>query len=62
MEKITLREVYGIARDVPRNYVVRPGADGALVDSLTRDQHLVIYGSSKQGKTCLRKWNLTDSD
>lgn len=57
-----LREIYGIARDVPKNYVVRPSADGALVDSLTRDQHLVIYGSSKQGKTCLRKWNLTDGD
>ncbi len=62
MVDVHLREVYGIARDVPRNYVVRPGADGALVDSLTRDQHLVIYGSSKQGKTCLRKWNLTDDD
>lgn len=57
-----VREVYGMSREVPVNYVVRKGIDDKLIDYLTRDQHIVIYGSSKQGKTSLRKHNLTDED
>lgn len=57
-----LDEVFGVARELPRNYVVRSSVDARLVDALTRDQHIVIYGSSKQGKTCLRKYNLQDND
>lgn len=55
-----LDDVYGVTRDVPLNYVVREGADGRLVEALTRDRHIVVYGGSKQGKTCLRKYNLRD--
>jgi hypothetical protein len=51
-------EVYGISRDLPLNYVERKGIDDELVDSLKRDKHIVIYGSSKQGKTSLRKKNI----
>jgi hypothetical protein len=57
-----LDDVFGVAREFPLNYVVRDSVDGRLVDALTRDQHIVIYGSSKQGKTCLRKYNLKSSD
>lgn len=54
----------------------REYVDDTLRDNLNRDKHIVIYGSSKQGKTCLRKncideknqvvvqcnnkWNLSD--
>lgn len=55
-------DVYGIGRDLPLNYVSRPAVDDAFVSSLTRDKHLVIYGSSKQGKTSLRKHCLEDKD
>lgn len=55
------KDVFGIQRDIPLNYVARE-ADKILVDSLDRKHHVVIYGSSKQGKTCLRKKNLNDSD
>lgn len=48
-------DVFGISRGVPRNYVARTGVDGLFSDSLTRGQHLVVFGSSKQGKTSLRK-------
>lgn len=58
----TLDEVYGVARDLPENYVTRSDVDDEFVKSLTRDQHIVIYGSSKQGKTCLRKYNLLETD
>jgi hypothetical protein len=57
-----LDEVFGVSRDVPLNYVVRDSVDGKLVDALTRDQHIVVFGSSKQGKTCLRKYNLKDDE
>lgn len=57
-----LSDVYGISRDLPLNYVPRDSVDGTFVQSLTRDKHIVVYGSSKQGKTSLRKYNLTEQD
>src|SRR5690606_27899679 len=55
-------DVFGVSRDVPGNYVTREKVDGKLIDSLTRDHHIVIYGSSKQGKTSLRKHCLQPAD
>ncbi|MBG13997.1 MAG: hypothetical protein CL553_12890 [Alcanivorax sp.] len=55
-------DVFGISRELPLNYVSRPSADDYLIDNLTRDKHLVIYGSSKQGKTSLRKHCLKETD
>lgn len=55
-------EVFGIARDLPLNYVARDSVDGRFVENLTRDKHIVIYGSSKQGKTSLRKHCLEEDD
>lgn len=55
-------DVYGIGRDLPLNYVSRKAVDELLVNSLTRDKHLVVYGSSKQGKTSLRKHCLQEQD
>jgi hypothetical protein len=52
-----LSDVYGISRELPLNYVPREGVDGVFVESLTRDKHIVVYGSSKQGK-----YNLTEDD
>ncbi len=54
-------DVFGVSRDTPLNYAERQ-ADADFVDSLTRGQHIVIHGSSKQGKTSLRKYNLADDD
>jgi hypothetical protein len=55
-------DIFGINRDLPLNYIERDSADKMLVDNLTRDKHLVIFGSSKQGKTSLRKHALHDDD
>jgi hypothetical protein len=63
VEKIySVDEVFGINRDLPLNYVERESADIVLVNNLARRQHLVIYGSSKQGKTSLRKHCLKPDD
>jgi len=55
-------DVYGISRDLPLNYVVRKSVDNILIDNLKRGKHIVIFGSSKQGKTCLRKSCLDSGD
>lgn len=55
------KDVFGIQRDLPLNYIER-NADKILVDSLDRSHHVVIYGSSKQGKTSLRKKNIKEDD
>jgi len=60
--KHRVADVYGINRDLPQNYVARKEVDELFINSLTRDKHLVIYGSSKQGKTSLRKHCLTEDD
>ena len=61
MDKFLTKDVFGIQRDVPLNYVERY-ADKVFTDSLDRGHHIVIFGSSKQCKTCLRKRNLKDGD
>lgn len=50
-----LDDVFGMSRDIPKNYVSREYVDEELETNILRDKHIVIYGSSKQGKTCLRK-------
>lgn len=55
-------DVFGIGRELPLNYVERKKVDQVFMDSLTRDKHLVVYGSSKQGKTSLRKNWLKDDE
>lgn len=64
MEKIVHRsvDVYGIGRELPLNYVSRKAVDEYFVSNLTRDKHIIIFGSSKQGKTSLRKHCLQDDD
>lgn len=57
-----LTSVYGINRELPLNYVERHSADFTLKTNLERKQHLIIYGSSKQGKTSLRKHCINESD
>lgn len=55
-------DVYGIGRELPLNYVSRKAVDEYFVTNLTREKHVIIYGSSKQGKTSLRKHCLDDND
>jgi hypothetical protein len=59
-ESVSAGEVFGVQRGLPRNYVQRPEVDGRFVEALKHKQHIVIYGSSKQGKTSLRKWTLNE--
>jgi hypothetical protein len=58
----TVDEVFGITRNLPLNYVERAGVDRRLLDELSAEHHVVIYGSSKQGKTSLRKRCMNSSE
>lgn len=55
-------DVFRTARGLPLNYVIREKVDTAFISALAQDSHLVVHGSSKQGKTSLRKKNLFDHD
>ena len=56
-------DVFGVSRDSnPISYVERDHVDDKLLENLTRDKHVIIFGSSKQGKTCLRRHCLQDDD
>lgn len=55
-------DVFGISRNLPLNYIERKNVDNRFVENLARDKHLVIFGSSKQGKTSLRKHALNADD
>lgn len=58
-----LDHVYGIARQgVPLTYVARTDVDERFLNEITRDQHIVVYGSSKQGKSSLLRTALNDDD
>lgn len=60
--KRKLADVFGTSRKMPLTYVSRPEVDERFLNDITRDKHIVIHGSSKQGKTCLRKHHLKESD
>ncbi|WP_305841856.1 hypothetical protein [Photobacterium leiognathi] len=63
MENIVLvDEVFRTSRDLPKNYISRKHVDDLFVDSLAKETHIVIHGSSKQGKTSLRKKNLLEGE
>jgi len=56
-----LGEVFGIAASVPAHtYVDRAGLDRRFTYLIGQDRHVVIHGASKQGKTILRKKNLSE--
>src|SRR3954451_22498080 len=54
--------VFGIQRrgDIS-HYVQRAQVDDEFVRNLARDKHLCVYGSSKQGKTALRKKHISST-
>ncbi|MBL4585579.1 MAG: hypothetical protein JKX84_00770 [Flavobacteriales bacterium] len=57
-----LSEVYGNSRKIPLTYMERKRVDERFVNDLTRDRHIVLHGGSKQGKSCLRKYHVTEKE
>lgn len=57
-----LEDVFGIRTQLVLSYVERDEVDERFRESLTTDHHIVVYGSSKQGKTSLRQKHLSETD
>ncbi|MFD1510684.1 hypothetical protein [Lacimonas salitolerans] len=55
-------EVFGVSREIPLNYVERTNVDDKFISCLAMQKHVIIFGSSKQGKTSLRKHCLNEDD
>ena len=54
-------DVFGIRTQLVLSYVERDEVDRRFRESLLSDHHVVVYGSSKQGKTSLRQKHLPES-
>jgi hypothetical protein len=50
---LKLEQVFGVSRDQVATYIERAAVDNALVSALKETRQIIIYGSSKQGKTSL---------
>ena len=46
-------DVFGVSSKQVLSYIERPSVDDRFVDALRSDKQIVVYGSSKQGKTAL---------
>lgn len=55
-----LEHVFGVSRDPVASYVERKSVDDALATALAETRQIIIYGSSKQGKTSLLLRHLSD--
>lgn len=62
MQRYEINDVFGLSRELPLNYIERSDVDNKLRQELKAQKHIVIYGSSKQGKTCVRKHCIESSD
>lgn len=51
--RIKLDEVFGVSSKPVRSYVERSDVDDKFIEALQSDKQIVVYGSSKQGKTAL---------
>lgn len=53
MDRYSVAEVFGVNNKMVRSYLERTEVDGEFTEALKTDRHIVVYGSSKQGKTSL---------
>ncbi|MDR7868132.1 MAG: hypothetical protein RIN56_15150 [Sporomusaceae bacterium] len=53
MRKVKLDQVFGVSTEQLSSYLVREKVDGLFLSALNSNKQIVVYGSSKQGKTAL---------
>ena len=51
-------DVFGVSNKIIESYIERPQVDGFFQTALKLNKQIVVYGSSKQGKTALIKKHL----
>jgi len=55
-------EVFGVSNNNIASYIQREDVDTRFVEGLQRNKHIVVFGSSKQGKTALTNKHLKEND
>jgi hypothetical protein len=50
---LNLKEVFGVSKQRVQSYLERDAVDGFFLKALASDNQIIVYGSSKQGKTSL---------
>ena len=48
-----LEHVFGVSKELIASYTERPHVDEAIASALRQTRQIIVYGSSKQGKTAL---------
>jgi len=52
------QRVFGVSTEIVESYIEREQVDGAFLNALELSRQIVVYGSSKQGKTALYRKHL----
>lgn len=62
MQIVKLEEVFGVSKDLIASYIERPNVDSKMTGALKQTRQIIVYGSSKQGKTALVQRHVKESD
>lgn len=55
-------DVFGVSNSNIASYIQREDVDTRFLEGLQRNKHIIVFGSSKQGKTALTNKHLKESD
>ena len=53
-------EVFGVSNSNIASYIEREDVDTRFLEGLQRQKHIIVFGSSKQGKTALTNKHLQE--
>lgn len=57
-----LEQVFGVSKDLIASYKDRTRVDEAMASALRQTRQIIVYGSSKQGKTALVQRHIAEND
>lgn len=57
-----MSQVFGVKKEMVLSYIERDQVDEKFKQALKTDKHIIVYGSSKQGKSALRRKHIAEED
>lgn len=57
-----LEQVFGVSKDLVASYTDRRAVDEAMANALRQTRQIIVYGSSKQGKTAVVQRHVPEKD
>lgn len=57
-----LEKVFGVSKDPVESYIERDRVDARMVSAISQTRQIIVYGSSKQGKTALVQRHLPEKN